>query len=77
MNIKYELLQNYIAECAAYFLQNMELDETKIADTTAISALSQIKDIICNEALSDFEAIEEIISIFEKHRIDFGARHDF
>ena len=77
MNIKYELLINHIAESTAYFLENLTFDETKIADTTAILALSEIKDIIKNESLSDFEAIEDIISVFEKYKIDFGERHDF
>lgn len=77
MNIKAELLQNYITESVSYFLQNMEFDETKIADTAAIMALSEIKNIINDESLSDFEAIEDIIFVFNKYRIDFGSRHDF
>ena len=39
--------------------------------------LSEIQKVIKNEAYSDFEAIEEIVCIFEKYDIDFGNCHDF
>lgn len=39
--------------------------------------LCEIQNIIKNDSYSDFEAMEEIICIFEKHNIDYGYRHDF
>ena len=75
MKLKAELLSKELAKCIANTLQDIDADE--IADTTAINALSEIKDIIINPHLSDFEAIEEIVCVFEKYNIDFGNRHDF
>ena len=39
--------------------------------------LYEIQNVIKNEDYSDFEAIEQIVCIFEKYNIDFGVRHDF
>ena len=39
--------------------------------------LSEIQKVIQNESYSDFDAIEEIVCIFEKYNIDSGFRHDF
>jgi len=75
MKLKTELLSKELANCIANTLQDIDAD--KIADTMAINALSEIKDIIINPQLSDFEAIEEIVCVFEKYNIDFGNRHDF
>lgn len=77
MHIKLELLQNVIFDAISQKLFYMEIDADKIADTTAINALSEIKDIIRNETKSDFDAIEEIVCVFEKYNIDIGGRHDF
>ncbi len=27
--------------------------------------------------ITDFEIVEEIVCLFEKHKLDFGYRHDF
>ena len=37
----------------------------------------KILDVIKQEKISDFDAVEEIVSVFEKHNIDSGFRHDF
>lgn len=75
MKIKTELLSKEITNCIINNLENIDAD--KIADTTAICALSEIKNILKNPRLSDFEAIEEIVCVFERYNIDFGSRHDF
>ena len=77
MNIKLELLKNHISDFINSNLKDFEIDASKIADTTAIQVLSEIQNVIRNEGYSDFEAIEEIVCIFEKYNIDFGFRHDF
>jgi len=77
VNIKLELLQNHINDIIRIIIENVEPDVSKIADTTAITLLDQIKNIICNEKLSDFDAIEEIVCILEKNSIYCGDRHDF
>ena len=77
MNLKLELLQNAIFDAISEKLSYMEIDVDKIADTTAIKALSEIKKIINEENKSDFDAIEDIVCVFEKYNIDIGGRHDF
>ncbi len=77
MNIKLELLKSYISDFINSNLEDFEIDASKIANTTAINMLSEIQSIIRNENYSDFDAIEEIVCIFERYNIDFGFRHDF
>ncbi len=77
MKIKMELLKSYIFDYINNNLEDFEIDASQIADTTAVHMLSEIQKVIKNECYSDFEAIEEIVGIFEKYNIDFGFRHDF
>ena len=77
MNIKLELLKGYISDYINSNLEDFEIDASKIVDTTAIKMLSEIQNIIKDEQYSDFDAVEEIVCIFEKYNIDFGSRHDF
>ncbi len=77
MSISFELLTDEIISNVTKKLKEIEFDAQKIADTKAIVVLSEIQEVIKNDALSDFETIEEIVCIFEKHRLDFGVRHDF
>ena len=77
MKIKMELLKSYIFDYINNNLENFEIDASQIADTTAVQMLSEIQKVIKDEYYSDFDAIEEIVCIFEKYNIDFGFRHDF
>ena len=77
MNIKLELLQNAIFDAISEKLSYVEIDADKIADTTAICALAEIKEIIQDDGNSDFDAVEKIVCVFEKYHIDIGGRHDF
>lgn len=77
MRIKLELLKGYIHDFIDSNIENLEIGEENIADTTAIRMLAEIQKVIKNESYSDFEAIEEIVCVFEKYNIDFGFRHDF
>ncbi len=77
MNVKVELLKSYISDFINNQIEDFEIDSSQIADTTAIQMLAEIQKIIKNESYSDFEAIEEIVCIFEKYNIDFGSCHDF
>lgn len=56
------------------------LSQEKVIDLVnraLYNALNSIRDIIQDDSLSDFEAIEKIVNLFEKLGIDFGSRHDF
>lgn len=77
MNIKLELLREYIADYVRFKLEDFEIDVSQIANTTAIMALGEIQKVIKDENYSDFDAIEEIVCIFEKYKISAGFRHDF
>ena len=77
MDIKLELLKREITDIINNSLEDFGIDADEIANTTAINMLSEIKDIISDEDYSDFEAIEEIVCVFEKYKINFGGRHDF
>lgn len=77
MDIKIELLKNAIAELVINKLENLDIDINEIVQTTAVSALSDIQSVLKDAAISDFEAIEKIVLIFEKHNISYGSRHDW
>lgn len=77
MNIKLELLQNHINDIIRIITEDINPDISKIADTTAIIILNEIKNVICNDELSDFDAVEEIVCILENNNIDCASRHDF
>jgi len=77
MNIKLELLKNFIHQAVNNNFESFEIDADKDADTVAIMMLSEIQNIIRNEDYNDFDVVEEIVSVFEKYKVDFGARHDF
>ncbi len=77
MDIKLELLKNYISDFINNNLEDFEIDASQIADTLAINMLREIQSIITDEECSDFEAVEKIVCLFENNNIDFGFRHDF
>ena len=77
MNIKLELLKNYITDFINNNIQNIDIDVNKIANSKAISILSDVQQIIKNNSYTDFEVVEEIVSLFERNGISCGARHDF
>ena len=77
MDIKLELLSNAISELVMQRLDAIGIDADKIADTVAIAMLSEIQKIIQNDEISDFDAIEKIVVLFEKYGVDAGVRHDF
>ena len=77
MNIKLELLKCFVSDIIMQRLEDFEINADEIADTTAINALAEIQNVIQNENISDFDAVEQIVCIFEKYKIDAGIRHDF
>lgn len=77
MEIKVELLKNYLIDFIRFRVNDFEIDASKIADTTAIRVLAEIQHVIKNENYSDFDAVEEIVCILEKYNVDSGFRHDF
>ena len=77
MNIRFELSTSAIAELIKESLEESNFDIAKTVDTKATQILQEIQNILANEDLSDFEIVEEIVCIFEKHKLSTGGRHDF
>lgn len=77
MNIKTELLKAYICNFICHNIDDFNIDADKICDSVAIHALAEIQSILNDDKNSDFEAIEKIVCVFEKYKLDFGCRHDF
>ena len=77
MTIKTELLKAYIRDYVNFHIEDFEIDVNEIANSTALILLSKIQDIILDDKISDSEAIEKIISLFEEYDIQTGCRHDF
>ena len=77
MNIKLELLRGYVADIINSHIKDFEIDASEIADTTAIKMISEIQKIVKDENYDDFEAIDEIVRVFERYDVSAGNRHDF
>ena len=77
MTIKTELLKRHIKDYVSNMIENFEIDENSIADSTAILMLAEIQKIISDDNLDDFDCVEKIVCLFEKYDIDSGGRHDF
>ena len=77
MQVKMEIIKGYIADLICSGMQDFEIDADGITDTIALGLIGKIKDILWNRAYTDFEVVEEIVSLFQAHNIDCGERHDF
>ena len=77
MNIKLELLRGYVADIINSHIKVFEIDASEIADTTAIKMISEIQKIVKDENYDDFEAMDEIVRVFERYDVSAGNRHDF
>jgi len=56
---------------------NLKFNAAEIVEMESYKALRQIKAIIDNDGLSDFDCIEKIVCVFEEIGSDGGRRHDF
>jgi len=77
MDIKLELLSGAICDAVKENMNTLNIDASQIVDSKAIKILGEIKDVIHNESLDDFEMVDEIVNIFCKYDIDIGGCHDF
>ena len=77
MRIKTEILRGYIADFICARIEDFDINANDIANSRAINALEEIQRIVQNDEFSDFEMVEEIVNVFEKYKLDFGATHDF
>ena len=77
MDIKIDLVISAISKAAIENHDKISIDADQITDTAAIAMWSEIQKIIQDVEISDFDAIEKIVILFEKYYVDAGARHDF
>jgi len=77
MLIKTELLKSCISDYINKNISDFEIDADKIADSTAIKALSKIQAVLSNQSIDEIEMIEQIVAIFEHYHLDFGNCHDY
>lgn len=77
MDIRLELLTSTITDFVKDYLNCADFDINKIAQTTAIAALSEIQKVLQNYEYDDFEIVEQIVCIFEKYNLNCGVCHDF
>ncbi len=77
MTIKTELLKRHIRDYVSSMIDDFEIDENKIANSTAILVLGEIQKIIGDDNLSDFDCVEKIVCLFEEYKLNAGGRHDF
>ena len=54
-----------------------KVNVTELIQSKAVRYLTEIQEILKNERLSDFGAIEDIVCVFKKYGLDAGIRHDF
>ncbi len=77
MNIKTDIIKEYIADTICNSITDFEIDADKIVDTKATMALAEIQKILHQDELDDFEIVDEIVQIFYKYNLDAGVCHDF
>lgn len=77
MDLKLELLTNAVCEAVKYSIADIQIDASRIIETESFMILNEIRNIIQNQELSDFDIVENIVIIFEKHNISSGSQHDF
>ena len=77
MDIKLELLSGAICDAVRDNIYTLHIDANQIVDSKATKILNEIKAVIHNSNLDDFEMVDEIVNIFCKYDIDIGGCHDF
>ncbi|MBQ7794316.1 MAG: hypothetical protein IJ366_07350 [Clostridia bacterium] len=77
MNIKMELFAKVITEAIIFKLNYSDIDLEKEIDSKAVTVLEQIQAVLNKTGVSDFDIVEEIVTIFEDNGLDSGSCHDF
>ena len=77
MSVSLDLLVDGLADFIKEELTFKKFNAKKIVNTKAVCILQEIQDVLGCESKSDFEVVEEIVCIFEKHNISAKGRHDF
>ena len=65
----------YNGGCNINMKLNISLFSKAIAE--AVQILNEIHDILDSKGADDFETVEKIVCVFEKHGLDASLCHDF
>ncbi len=77
MSVSLDLLAGSLVDFIKEELTFKKFDAKKAVNTKAVRILQEIQDVLANDSKSDFEVVEEIVCVFEKHNISAEGRHDF
>lgn len=78
MELYEQILVKTIEEIFLNWLEDHdELDIGQLINSRCYQALVEIRAILDNNYLTDFECIEEIIHVYERMGSDGGVCHDF
>lgn len=77
MDLRSELVVYAISDKIRSSIKEIKIDADETVKILAEEVLREIKQVIGDNKLSDFEVVENIVCIFEKYGISAGGRHDF
>ena len=72
MNIKLELIREYVASKVVHQIEDFEIDVNRIANTKAIRMLGEIQAILQNDKMNDAEMISARDEIFSDNKMTGG-----
>ena len=77
MELYKELLVKVLAQEEIHItFPNLHLNASELIELQSYHALQEIKAIIQDDSLSEFECIEEIVCVLERIGSSGGSRHD-
>lgn len=76
-NLCNELLYLELGKCLMEHFSMDEFDYQYLLHDRAIQILREIRDIMLHPEWDDFQIVEEIVCVFEKHHISIGNIHDY
>ena len=77
MELEKELICRDLGRYILELFEKTELIFPEIAQTNALNALGEIKDVINNKTLDEFMMMHRIVGVFERYGIDAGGCGDF
>lgn len=77
LELEKSLIYNELGRLIANYILTNELDFKDIIDSKSAEILNAVKNIVSNEQLSDFEKIDDIVTLLNAYDIDTNNCHDF
>ncbi len=77
MNLHKELYCHQLGYYMYLYCKEIKDSINDKLEGTALKALDEIRTVIRNTAMSDFEIVDEIVTILNKYGISTGGQHDF